>query len=101
MRAIRLKLTAFGPYLQEQIVDFNDLGKESIFLITGPTGAGKTTIFDAICYALYGRASGSDREQDSLRRDCANADAQTEVQFIVSLHEQTYEGTRKPNQIGR
>jgi len=99
MRAIRLKLTAFGPYLQEQIVDFNDLGKESIFLITGPTGAGKTTIFDAICYALYGRASGSDREQDSLRSDFANADEQTEVQFTFSLHEQTYEVTRKPKQV--
>src|SRR5690625_105578 len=101
MRAIRLKLTAFGPYLQEQIVDFNDLGKESIFLITGPTGAGKTTIFDAICYALYGRASGSDREQDSLRSDFANADEQTEVQFTFSLHEQTYEVTRKPKQVRR
>lgn len=99
MRAIRLKLTAFGPYLQEQIVEFNDLGEESIFLITGPTGAGKTTIFDAICYALYGRASGSDREQDSLRSDFANADEQTEVQFVFSLHEQTYEVTRKPKQV--
>ncbi|MTW85970.1 AAA family ATPase [Virgibacillus dakarensis] len=98
MRAIKLCLTAFGPYLENQAVDFRELGNESIFLITGPTGAGKTTIFDAICYALYGRASGSDRDQDSLRSHFAKMAEPTEVQFRFSLKQKVYEVIRSPKQ---
>ncbi|ASK63393.1 hypothetical protein CFK37_15120 [Virgibacillus phasianinus] len=98
MRAISLSVSAFGPYWDQQTVDFNELGDESIFLITGPTGAGKTTIFDAICYALYGRASGSDRDQDSLRSHFATLDDQTEVQFHFALNRKEYIVSRSPKQ---
>ncbi|WP_161493858.1 SbcC/MukB-like Walker B domain-containing protein [Virgibacillus necropolis] len=98
MRAISLSVKAFGPYWGQQTVNFNELGEESIFLITGPTGAGKTTIFDAICYALYGRASGSDRDQDSLRSHFATMDDQTEVQFHFALNQKEYVVTRSPKQ---
>lgn len=98
MRAIRLSVRAFGPYLEKQTIDFEMLGNESIFLITGPTGAGKTTIFDAICYALYGRASGSDRDQDSLRSHFAAIDVPTEVEFRFALNNNVYEIIRNPKQ---
>src|SRR5699024_11935414 len=99
MRAITLELTAFGPYLEKQTIHFDELGEESIFLITGPTGAGKTTIFDAICYALYGKASGSDRDHDSLRSDFASVDQQTEVSLYFELKQSTYLIKRKPKQL--
>ncbi|WP_339214961.1 AAA family ATPase [Ornithinibacillus sp. FSL M8-0202] len=98
MRAIKLSVTAFGPYLEKQVIDFELLGDESIFLITGPTGAGKTTVFDAICYALYGRASGSDRDQDSLRSHFAAIDEPTEVVFQFALNNCVYEIIRNPKQ---
>lgn len=98
MRAIKLSVTAFGPYLEKQVIDFELLGDESIFLITGPTGAGKTTVFDAICYALYGRASGSDRDQDSLRSHFAAIDEPTEVVFQFALNNRVYEIIRNPKQ---
>jgi len=99
MRAIKLSLTAFGPYLEKQTVDFDRLGDESIFLITGPTGAGKTTIFDAICYALYGKASVSDRDQDSLRSHFAAVEEPTEVEFRFALNNHVYEIVRNPKQL--
>ena len=74
MRPLKLKMTAFGPYSGEQEVDFTLLNKNTLFLITGPTGSGKTSIFDAICFALYGRASGDDRASKGLRSDFAKAD---------------------------
>lgn len=98
MRAIKLSITAFGPYLNKQVINFEELGDESIFLITGPTGAGKTTVFDAICYALYGRASGSDRDQDSLRSHFATIDEPTEVEFRFVLNNREYEIIRSPKQ---
>ncbi|HJK48864.1 MAG TPA: AAA family ATPase, partial [Methanocorpusculum sp.] len=61
MRPVRLVMSAFGPYAKETVIDFSQFGSSGIFLITGDTGAGKTTIFDAISYALYGVASGSIR----------------------------------------
>lgn len=94
-----LTMTAFGPYKDSQVIDFSQLGDESIFLITGPTGAGKTTIFDAMCYALYGRASGSDRDQDSLRSHFADKETQTEVIFKFELKNKIYEVTRSPKQL--
>ncbi|WP_430785657.1 AAA family ATPase [Virgibacillus flavescens] len=98
MRAISLSLKAFGPYWEQQTINFEDLGGESIFLITGPTGAGKTTIFDAICYALYGRASGSDRDQDSLRSHFATMEDYTEVKFQFALNQKEYVVSRSPKQ---
>ncbi|ENH97290.1 exonuclease SbcC [Gracilibacillus halophilus YIM-C55.5] len=99
MRAIRLEMHAFGPYRQKQVIDFNQLEKEPIFLITGPTGAGKTTIFDAICFSLYGRASGSERDQDSLRSHFATNDERTSVAFSFMLHQKVYQIKRWPKQL--
>ncbi|KAB8138549.1 SMC family ATPase [Gracilibacillus oryzae] len=98
MRVLTLELTAFGPYRNKQLIDFQKLGEEMIFLITGPTGAGKTTLFDAICYSLYGRASGTDRDQDTLRSHFATKDDLTKVTLTFSLHQKTYSVTRSPKQ---
>ena len=73
MRPVRLVMSAFGPYAKE-VIDFSQFGSSGIFLITGDTGAGKTTIFDAISYALYGVASGSIREAKTLASDFSHAE---------------------------
>ncbi|SEA63720.1 exonuclease SbcC [Thalassobacillus cyri] len=101
MKAITLTVTAFGPYRGRQLIDFSRLGEESIFLVTGPTGAGKTTIFDAMCFALYGKASGSDRDQDTLRSHFAEPDEQTSVEFVFELRGKTYRVIRTPKQPKR
>ncbi|MEC3885919.1 SMC family ATPase [Halobacillus sp. HZG1] len=101
MKALTLTMAAFGPYRHKQIVDFTTLGEESIFLITGPTGAGKTTIFDAMCFALYGRASGSDRDQDSMRSHFADPGEPTYVEFTFELRGKTYRIVRMPKQMKR
>ncbi|WP_208590991.1 AAA family ATPase [Gracilibacillus suaedae] len=98
MRALNLELIAFGPYRKQQQIDFTDLGEEPIFLITGPTGSGKTTIFDAICYSLYGKASGTDRDQDGFRSHFANVSELTSVRFTFELHHKTYRVIRSPKQ---
>ncbi|WP_117169406.1 AAA family ATPase [Paraliobacillus sediminis] len=98
MRAVSIMLSAFGPYKAEQEIDFRELGNESIFLITGPTGAGKTTIFDAICFALYGKASGSERDHDTFRSHFATPDDKTAVSFTFQLKERTYFVYRQPKQ---
>lgn len=67
MRPLKLTLSAFGPYAREQVLDFSKLGTGGVYLITGDTGAGKTTIFDGIIFALYGKASGKSRESSTLR----------------------------------
>lgn len=93
-----LELAAFGPYKEKQTIDFRSLGDETIFLVTGPTGAGKTSIFDAICFALYGRASGSDRDQDTFRSQFATSDEITYVSFTFELRGKQYLVHRKPKQ---
>ncbi|WJE14030.1 AAA family ATPase [Halobacillus sp. ACCC02827] len=98
MKALAIRMGAFGPYRNEQVVDFTMLGGESIFLITGPTGAGKTTIFDAMCFALYGRASGSDRDQDTMRSHFAHPNDPTFVEFSFELRGKTYRVVRMPKQ---
>ena len=99
MKVINLTFAAFGPFKEKQTIDFTRLGNESIFLITGPTGAGKTTIFDAVCYALYGRASGSDRDHDNLRSDFASVEDHTEVSLTFAIKDTTYIINRKPKQL--
>lgn len=84
-------MRAFGPYKDHETIDFNELGDHQLFVISGNTGAGKTTIFDAICFALYGSASGEDREnQAMLRSQFANDDIHTSVELLFELKGRTY-----------
>ena len=85
MKLLKLKVGGWGPYKDNQQIDFSSLADGGLFLITGPTGAGKTTVFDAVTFALYGEVSGSVREKDSLRSDFAAADFATQVE-LTFLH---------------
>ncbi len=96
MKPIKLTMSAFGPYAGEQIIDFEEFGTSGLFLITGDTGAGKTTIFDAICFALYGQTSGSIREAKTLRSDYAGVQVDTKVEFVFDHAGKRYEITRTP-----
>lgn len=84
-------MTAFGPYKRTETIDFAELDTNNLFVIAGNTGAGKTTIFDGICFALYGSASGSDREDHRmLRSDFADDDTHTSVELEFELKGRTY-----------
>ncbi|WP_449355301.1 AAA family ATPase [Virgibacillus natechei] len=96
MKPLKLTLTAFGPYKNTEVIDFNDLEGNRLFVIAGNTGAGKTTIFDGICFALYGSASGQDRENSTmLRSDFADDDTHTSVELIFELKGRTYRALRQ------
>lgn len=101
MKPLYLKMNAFGPYGQEENVDFTRFGENGIFLVTGDTGAGKTTIFDAISFALYGEASGGKerREGRGFRSDYAGAEEKTYVEFRFSQRGKTYRITRNPSYL--
>ena len=81
MRPLKLTISAFGPYAEEAVIDFEQFGGRGLYLITGDTGAGKTTIFDAIAYALYGEASGGVRRAEIFRSKYANEDTNTYVNY--------------------
>ena len=98
MRPIKLTMQAFGPYKNKEVIDFTRLGDRNLFLITGNTGAGKTSIFDAIAYALYGEASGGDRDFKSLISDFADDETITRVIFDFSLNGKHYRIDRIPAQ---
>ena len=98
MKPLRLSMRAFGPYAGEQNLDFTVLGAATCFLIHGPTGAGKTSILDAICFALYGEASGGERDPKRLRSDHAEPGTLTEVVFDFSLGAESYRVSRSPEQ---
>lgn len=84
------------PYAGEVTLDMQKLGKSGIYLITGDTGAGKTTIFDAISYALYGEASGNYRENTTLRSKYASADTPTFVELEFEYNNEIYKISRNP-----
>ena len=96
MRPIKLVMSAFGPYAGRTEVDFEKLGTNGLYLITGDTGAGKTTIFDAIAYALYGEASGDLRDSSMLRSKYAELDTPTEVELIFAYDGKEYTVKRNP-----
>ena len=84
-------MTAFGPYKGTETVDFRELEDNRLFVISGATGSGKTTIFDGICFALYGQASGEDRTDiRAMRSDFADNDTQTTVELTFQIHSRTY-----------
>ncbi len=96
MRPIKLTMSAFGPYAGKTVLELDKLGKEGLYLITGDTGAGKTTIFDAISFALFGEASGDVRNSSSLRSKYASPDTPTEVELVFEYDNKQYTITRNP-----
>ncbi len=96
MRPLLLKISAFGPYAGSCEIDFSKLGTGGLYLITGDTGAGKTTIFDAITYALYGSPSGSNRESSMLRSKYADENTPTEVELRFQYYGKEYVVKRNP-----
>ena len=98
MKPLCLTMEAFGPYAQKEVIDFRKLGDKSFFLITGPTGSGKTSILDALTFALYGSASGDLRNNRSLRSDYATPETKTMVTLLFANKDKTYEISRTPEQ---
>ena len=96
MRPLYIKISAFGPYAGEVDIDMSKLGESGLYLITGDTGAGKTTIFDAITFALYGEPSGGVREVDGLRSKYASDDTPTDIELIFSNGGKIYKIRRNP-----
>lgn len=96
MRPIKLVMTAFGPYAERQELMLDDLGTSGIYLITGDTGAGKTSIFDAITFALFGEASGSGRESNMFRSKYAAPSEPTEVELTFGYGGEVYRIKRNP-----
>ena len=94
MRPLKLTMTAFGPYAGTEVIDFARLGTGGLYLITGDTGAGKTTIFDAIMFALYGVASGSDRSPDMLH--CDHVPKSVDTAVTLRFAQVTLEEIRTP-----
>ncbi|MGM9926356.1 MAG: AAA family ATPase [Bacillus sp. (in: firmicutes)] len=98
MKPLQLKIQAFGPYAGEEKIDFTLLGNRNMFVISGKTGAGKTTIFDAISFAIYGKASGDERSGADFRSHFANPDMLTEVSLTFQLRNKIYTIWRSPAQ---
>ena len=99
MRPTKLTISAFGPYAGEMTLELERLGDRGIYLITGDTGAGKTTIFDAITFALYGNASGENRKPRMLRSKYALAEARTFVEMEFVYNGKTYRLRRNPEYL--
>ena len=96
MRPLKLTMCGFGPYVEKTVVDFEKIGSSGLFLVCGDTGAGKTTIFDAITYALYDRLSGADRADENPRCSSAGPDVCTYVELAFAYRGETYVVRRNP-----
>lgn len=96
MKPEKLIICGWGPYKEETVIDFEKMNSSGLFLVTGQTGAGKTTIFDAIAYALYGVLSGEVREKGSVRSDFADADTRTYVELYMRHKDEQYHISRNP-----
>jgi len=99
MKLHSLEIQAFGPFSQKEIINFSALGDNALFLIDGPTGAGKSSILHAICYALYGETTDSERKDFGLRCDHAATDTLTELSLEFSIRGDKYRITRVPTQM--
>ncbi len=97
MIPLKIVMSAFGPFADKTEIDMRALGKSGVYLITGDTGAGKTTIFDAISFALYGEPSGNNRRNDMLRSDYAKPETPTFVTLLFEYNNKEYEITRNPD----
>jgi exonuclease SbcC len=98
MKPIKLTMQAFGPFAKTETIDFEKLGSNPLFLINGPTGSGKTSILDAICFALYGETTGNERQGIQMRCDLSASGLPTEVTLEFSLHNKVYRVIRSPEQ---
>lgn len=96
MQPIKLEFNAWGPYPQKVELDFSRFTKGGVFLITGATGSGKTTIFDAISYSLYGEVSGRIRDKNSVRSDLAKPEQETFVELLFEHNGEAYTVRRTP-----
>lgn len=96
MRPLILTMSAFGPYAEKTVIPLENLGKSGLYLITGDTGAGKTTVFDAICFALFGEPSGKSRTSAMLRSTYAKPDCETYVELSFSHGDKEYFVRRNP-----
>ena len=96
MRPIKLTMSAFGPYAGKTVLELDKLGASGLYLITGDTGAGKTTIFDAIAFALYGQPSGDNRETGMFRSQYADAATPTFAELVFAYRGETYTVRRNP-----
>lgn len=98
MKPVTLEMQAFGPYKDVQRLDFRELGTNRLFLIHGQTGAGKSTVLDAICYALYGETSGAERKGEQMRCESASAALATQVTLEFEIGARKYRIERAPTQ---
>lgn len=96
MRPKQITMSAFGPYAEKTVIDMDKLGTKGIYLITGDTGAGKTTIFDAISYALFGEASGDIRDASMFRSKYADKETPTFVELVFEYNGKEYKVKRNP-----
>lgn len=96
MRPLKLTMQGFGSFCQKTLIDFSKLGDSGVYLISGDTGSGKTTIFDAICFALYGRASGKYRDGKTFRSDYASPKIPTIVELEFMQRGERYKVIRNP-----
>lgn len=99
MKPLRIEMHAFGPFAEKEVVDFGKLGNTTFFLIHGPTGSGKSTILDAMCFALYGETSGAERQGAQMRSHHALAECETRVVLDFAVGERRYRVERAPWQL--